>query len=194
MLGISGTIGALPVEVGHSALFEGRKGRIGDSLAVGRPDRARVRFTAEGQTRQSVAFPLVHPNVHPLAVPDLQGQTLPVGGERRRYVGTKSFPQGCELALTVHPVDGDVLNHGAASDIDKVSALRKGELRPASGGIRDDAIKDWGWLASYFQALEVERHGKERAFVHVDQVARRQVPRVKAATLHRLPLPGSHRI
>src|SRR6266850_1870129 len=49
-------------------------------------------------------------------------------------------------------------------------------------------------MASHFQALEVERHGKERAFVHVYQVASRQITGVKAAAMNRLPLSGSYRI
>jgi len=50
-------------------------------------------------------------------------------------------------------------------------------------------IKDWRRLASHFQALEVERHGEERAFVHVDQVARGHVACIKAAAMHRFRCP-----
>jgi len=81
-----------------------------------------------------------------------------------------SLPQGCELALAVHPIDGEVWTTLPPAHR-QVSGLRKGELRPPVPGFVATRSR-WHRLTSHFQVIDVERQGVERAFVHVDQVAR----------------------
>src|ERR1700737_1867251 len=113
-LGIPRAIGAYPPEVRRPTFF---KGGVDDPLAVGRPDRVLVKLAGKSQAREGIAFPLVHPDVSPFAVKDFQSQTLPVGRKGQIVVAAGSLTEGGEFTIAVHPVNGDVLNPAAASDI-----------------------------------------------------------------------------
>jgi len=89
----------------------------------------------------------------------------------------------CEFTLAVHPVDGDVLTSGAARDVREVSGLAKGKLRPGICGIADHAFEDRRGLTGDFQLLQVEGHGEQRAFVHVDHVSAGHIAGMEAAAL-----------
>src|SRR5437870_1751760 len=64
-LGIPGAIGAYPPEVISPAFF--LRG-IDDSLTIWSPDGIAAILTGKGQARESITFPLVHPDVEPLSV------------------------------------------------------------------------------------------------------------------------------
>ena len=49
-------------------------------------------------------------------------------------------------------------------------------------------------LAGDLQPLQIERHGEQRAFVHIDHVPAGQIAGIEATALHRLALSGSHRV
>ena len=156
-----------------------------DANTMRRPSGVQTGFTilagVEGQLRQRVPRPLVHPDVALLAVGDLDRQLLAVRREPRiRPVGFRRAEHR-RLAVARHPVDRVRGRRGRAGHVHERALRGHGQLRAAGGTrTRGDALERRHRLADRLEAIAIEAHREERALLQVDQMPARHVAAVSS--------------
>ena len=139
--------------------------------AVGRPHWKAILTGVEGQLRQRVPRPVVHPDVALLAVGDVHHQLLAVRREPRIRPEGARRTQHRPLAVARQPVDRARGRRGRAGHIHERALGRHRQFRAACGWKCGDAFKRRHRRAHRLEASEIETHREDRPLVQVDQMA-----------------------
>ncbi len=100
------------------------------------------------------------------------------------------LPEGLGASVGPDLDQGQLAAHRRALRVDQGSGRREVELRAPVAGVRGDVLEHGERRPGDLQGVEVEGHGVERGLADVNDVPGGDVPRVAAAAVEQLPLPG----
>lgn len=180
-LDLSRPVGELPVEIRNSHASPGRA--ESDMASVRSPHRLPIFAGIERQPGHRVSLPVVNPHVPLRAAPEVERQPPAIRREAKVPVVAGHVPECGRIPFAVHPMDPHVAPRSGARHVDQRSVAREGELSSPSGPVGMNVLQHRNRLAGHSKPLRIERPGVERALVHVDEVAARQIAPMVSASL-----------